>query len=122
MALTVNHPLLKEQTVFAHSPSVATTPVAAFARAGYRGKVVKTGTVINGTITAADLAVSVAINGVAVTGGNVAVTSGSVAGAIGTATPTGANAVNEDDVISFTPSGATGTTITGTFFAVIQAG
>lgn len=36
-----------------------------------------------------------------------------------TAVPTAANDVNEDDVISFTPSGATGSA-TGAFFAVIR--
>ena len=36
-----------------------------------------------------------------------------------TAVPTAANDVNEDDIISFTPSGATGSA-TGAFFAVIR--
>lgn len=122
MALTVNHPLLKEQTIYCHTASVATTPVAAYARVGFRGKVVKVGCVIGGTITAADCAVSVAINGSSAIGANFSVTSGSVAGTVASGVPTGSSDVNEDDSISFTPSGATGTLVPGSFFAVIQAG
>ncbi|MEA2925611.1 MAG: hypothetical protein QOD25_2733, partial [Alphaproteobacteria bacterium] len=44
---------------------------------------------------------------------------GGAAGTPLTAVATAANDVNEDDVISFTPSGATGSA-TGAFFAVIR--
>jgi len=50
--------------------------------------------------------------------GSLSVTGGA-AGSLFTAVPTAANDVNEDDVISFTPSGATGSA-TGAFFAVIR--
>lgn len=121
MPLTTNHPLLKEQTVQCHSASVGTTPVAAVTRVPFRGKAVKCGVVVGGAFTV-DMSVAVAINGVAVTGSPFTVTAaGSGVGTIASFIPSGANAVNEDDVISFTPSGSTGTAVPGTFFAVIQA-
>ncbi len=120
MALTVNHPTLKEQSVCCHTPSTASSPIAAYARAPFRGKIVKVGLVVNGAFTT-DMSVAVAINGTAVTGSPFTVTaSGSAAGTMGTLVPTGANSVNEDDYISFTPSGSTGSSITGHCFAVIQ--
>jgi hypothetical protein len=62
--------------------------------------------------------VATAVNGNAISGGSLSVTGGA-AGTLFTAVPTAANDVNEDDVISFTPSGATGSA-TGAFFAVIR--
>jgi hypothetical protein len=121
MALTVNHPTLKEVSVHCHSASIGGTPAAAYARAPFRGKIVKVGGVTGGAITTADCAVAVAINGTAVTGGAFTITlSGAAAGQLFSAVPTAAYLVNEDDVISFTPSGASGSAIPGTFFAVIQ--
>lgn len=121
MALTVNHPTLKEVVVHCHSASIGGTPAAAYARAPFRGKIVKVGVITGGTITTADCSVATAINGTAITGGTVTATvSGAAAGQLFSAVPTAANAVIEDDVISFTPSGASGSSIPGTFFAVIQ--
>jgi hypothetical protein len=120
MALPVNHPF-NEVRIGCHSPSVGGTPIAAYTLAPCRGRIIKVGCVINAAITGADCSVAVAINGVAVTGSPFTITqAGSAAGTSGTMTPTGANTVNEDDYISFTPSGATGTTVTGTFFAIVQ--
>lgn len=115
MALPTNHPV-NEMRINAHSPSVAASPIAAYCTAPFRGKLIKVIGVINGAITVADCSCAVAINGTAVTGSPFLIlTAGSAAGTIGTLIPTGANAVNEDDYISVTPSGATGTTITGNF-------
>jgi len=119
MALTVNHPTLQEQTVFAYSSSLGGTPIVAYARVPFRGKVVKIGVVQNGAVTGTST-VTTAINGTAITGGALSVTGGS-AGTLFSAVPTAANKVAEDDVISFTPAGATGT-VTGACFAVIRAG
>jgi hypothetical protein len=76
--------------------------------------------VVNGAFTT-DNSVAVAINGTAVTGSPFTITaSGSAAGTSATMVPSGANLVNEDDYISFTPSGSTGASVTGTYFALIQ--
>lgn len=123
MALTVNHPTLKEQTVYCHSASIGASAAAAYVRAPFRGKIVKVGAVTGGVITTADATVATAIGGTAITGGSITVTvAGAAAGQHFSATPTAANAVNEDDVISFTPSGASGVSIPGSFYAVIQMG
>jgi hypothetical protein len=122
MALPTNH-AFTEVRVSCHSPSVGGSPIAAYATSPIRGRIIKVGGVINGAITSADCSVAVAINGVAVTGSPFTITqAGSAAGTMGTMTPTGANTVNEDDYISFTPSGASGSTITGNFWAVIAKG
>lgn len=116
MALPENHPLSEAQ-VTAYSSSIGATPLVAYARAPFRGKVLKVGVIQDGAVTGT-AAVATAINGTAVTGGALSVTGGA-AGTLFSATPTAANDVNEDDVISWTPSGATGT-VTGQFFAVIR--
>lgn len=116
MALTVNHPV-NEVAIHAFSTSLGTTPVVAYVRAPFRGKILKVGVVQNGAVTGTSTCTT-AINGTAVTGGAITVTAGS-AGSLFTASPTAANNVVEDDVISFTPAGATGT-VQGHFFAVIR--
>src|SRR5258708_2241851 len=136
MPLPLNHPV-NEAVVQAHSPSVGASAVTAYARAPFRGKVIKVGSVLYGAITppdatgppfrrrrpkpgsgrpaqppAADATVAATINGTAITGGAITITqSGSAAGQVNTATPTAANDVNEDDTISFPPTGAGGSNI-----------
>ena len=131
MALTVNHPTLKEQTVFAHTPSFGTSPIAAVTRAGFRGKVVKVGFVCGGAFTGT-LSHAVAIianaadatapgSGTAITGSPFTQSAtNSALGSTNSFIPSAANAVNEDDLITFTPSGATATSMPGTYYAVIQ--
>jgi hypothetical protein len=120
MPLPLNHPI-NEAVVYAHSPSVGASAVTAYARAPFRGKVIKVGSVLYGAITTADATVATAINGTAITGGAITITqSGSAAGQVNTATPTAANDVNEDDTISFPPTGAGGSTVAASFFAVIK--
>ena len=116
MALPELHPV-SEAVVFAYSSQIGATPAAAYARAPFRGKVLKTGVVQSAAVTGT-AAVATAINGNSIAGGSLAVTGGA-AGTLFTAVPTAANDVDEDDVISFTPSGATGSA-TGAFFAVIR--
>jgi hypothetical protein len=120
MPLPLNHPV-NEAVVHAYSPSVGASAVTAYARAPFRGKVIKVGSVLYGAITAADATVATAINGTAMTGGAITITqSGSTAGQVNSALPSGANDVNEDDTISFPPSGAGGANIAAEFFAVIR--
>ena len=122
MALTNLHPV-SEAVVYAHSASVGSSPIAALAVAPFRGKIVKVGCVLVSGISTSNLLVSTAINGTAITGGGFSVTAtSSVAGTMGSAVPTGANVVVEDDYITFTPSVAAGTTVPATFFAVIRRG
>lgn len=116
MALTIPRNLL-EDVVYAYSSSIGATPIVAYARAPFRGKITKVGVVQNGAVTGTST-IATAIGGTAVTGGSISVTAGS-AGSHFSASPTAANNVVEDDVISFTPSGATGT-VTGAFYAVIK--
>ena len=116
MALPEPHPLSEVQ-VMAFTSSLGSTPVAAYARAPVRGKVLKVGIVQSGAVTGT-ATVTTAINGAAVAGGAVTVTAGA-AGSHFSATPSALNDVNEDDVISFTPAGATGA-VSGHCYAVIR--
>lgn len=101
--------------------SVGTTPVAAYCVAPVKGYVAQTYGVLEGTITTAAAAIAVKING----GSDIGALSIPV-GVAGTAaqdSPSASEAarfVNEGDVISFTPSGATGASIPATFHALIR--
>src|SRR4051812_48957129 len=114
MALPTLHPVSEAQ-VSCHSASIGASAAAAFIRAPFRGKILKVGAVTGGVITSADATVATAIGGTAITGGSITITSaGAAAGQHFSASPTAANLVSEDDVISFTPSGASGANIPGT--------
>jgi hypothetical protein len=130
MALATNHPLY-EIKVDASTNSIASTPLACAVVSPLRGKIVKITAVSHGAFTT-DCSVAVAIiaapaagaapgAGTAVTGSPMTLTaSNSAAGTTTSMIPSGANIVNEGDIIVFTPSGSTGTTIGGTFCAFIQ--
>jgi hypothetical protein len=120
MPLPELHPV-SEVTIQAFSRSIGATPEAAYVRAPFRGRVLKLGCVTQGAISTADATIATAINGAAITGGAITVTaSGAAAGQLFSATPTAARDVNEDDVISFTPSGASGANVGAQMFAVIR--
>jgi len=119
MTLPVNEPT-SEVVVSCKTASVGTTPVAAWAVAPVKGRIVRTYAVLEGTITGT-AAIAVAING----GSNI----GALSIAAGTAGSGASDApaaagisrdVQEGDFISFTPSGATGTGIPAQFHAVIR--
>lgn len=130
MPLPTNH-TLNEVVVYAHTPSFGSTPIAGVMRAPFRGVITKVGFVANlawtGTLTVTPTIIPVVADatapgsGTAITGGafTMAATN-SAPGSSGSIVPSGANAVNEDDIIRFVPSGATATSGTGTFYAVIQ--
>lgn len=121
MAIPLNH-TTREHRVATRSSSIGGTPVAAYTASPQRGRVTKIGCVVQGVITTADCAVAVAINGT--TNANLAFTipvAGAAAGQVVSAVPASLVYVSEDDAITFTPSGASGATIAGDFFAVIVA-
>ena len=121
MALTVNHPTLKEARFGVFSTSIGGTPVACYGGIPYRGQITKITAVQNAAITTANCTVTVAINGTTVTGlGFTIPFSGSAAGSITSVTPTAAVYVNEDDVITFTPSGASGASVGCEFTTSVQ--
>ncbi len=117
MALSVLHPL-SEAVVSSNTSSVGATPIACFARAPFRGKIMKVGFIESAAVTGSGT-LTVAINGTTITGGVVNYTTGT-AGAHFSATPTALNNVNEDDFITFTPAGATGASVTGYCYAVVR--
>lgn len=122
MALTINHPTLKEQTVHGHSPSIGASPIGAVMRAPFRGKVIKLFAVTGGAITTADATVTASVNGTTNTTGAFTITvTGAAAGQLFSSEPIGMD-VQEDDVIRLLPAGASGASIPATFGAVIRAG
>lgn len=124
MALPDLHPL-NEVYLTCHTASVGTTPIVARCVSPVAGRIIRVYSVLNGVITAADATITVAINGTTVTGATMTITqSGSAAGDVDTADPTtlSTSIVKEGDAISFTPSGATGASISCAFMAVIRRG
>ena len=118
MSLPVPHPL-KEYHLNVFSPSIAAAPKAAYARVPKKGRLIVATCVQDGAVTGT-AAVAVAINGTAIASLALSVTGGS-AGTLfrADASSTDPADVNEDDVISLTPSGATGS-VAGAFSLVIR--
>lgn len=119
MALPVPHPL-KEYHLNVFTTQIGATPVAGFAAVPRKGRIIGIKGVQSAAVTGT-AAIAVAINGgsaisslaLSMTGGG-AGTEFSAA-----ANSTDAADVNEDDVISVTPSGATGSA-TGSFTLIIR--
>lgn len=120
MALPNNHPL-DEARPHCHSASIGASAAIAYTSSPFRGVITKFGGITGGVITTADATVTVK-NGSTTIGTFTITVSGAAAGQVFTGAPTTnvLSQVNEDDVISFTPAGASGASIPGTFFAVIQ--
>ncbi|UFW75508.1 hypothetical protein [Bradyrhizobium sp. WU425] len=114
MALPFAHPLTDE-ALSTTAVSVA-TGVAGVIRAPFKGKLIAVGTMIGSVIATADATCTVSIAGTAVTGGSFVVAlSGTVIGdhdyasvydPNANAAITGANLVNENDVIKFAFTGS----------------
>jgi len=105
----------------AHSPSIGASPVAAYLRVPFRCSIEKLAVVAAGIITTADCSIAVALNGSVIGGSPFTLpVSGAAAGEIASMTPTAKTYANEDDTISFTPSGASGANIPATFTAVLK--
>jgi hypothetical protein len=102
--------------------SIGGTPVATYIRVPFRCQVTLVDAVTHGTITTADCSVAVALNGTAISGSPFVIpVSGAAAGQVASMTPTSLVYANADDVISFTPSGASGSSIAATFSAALKA-
>jgi len=121
MPLPNNHPTLKEAQVECDSSSIGTAPVTAYARAPFRGRIVKFGGIAAAAITTSDCTVTVAVNGASI-GTFTFPVAAAAAGQLSSGAPLtfAGQAVNEDDVISFAPSGASGTAVPASFFAALQ--
>ena len=107
--------------ISAHSPSIGASLVAAYLRVPFRCSIEKLTAVANGAITAADCSVAVALNGAAISGSPFTLpVAGAGAGQVASMTPTAKTYANEDDTVSFTPSGSSGANIAGNFTAVLK--
>lgn len=113
VAIPGNHPTLRESfQAPGYTTSIGGTPVACYIRVPFRARIGKLGACTQGAITTADCTVTVAINGT--TNANLAGTipvAGAAAGQVATWTPLIPVYANEDDVITITPSGASGASI-----------
>jgi hypothetical protein len=119
MSLPGNH-TLNTVDLTAYTPSCGTAPVAAYIRAPFRCRLMKTTGILGGTVTTSDGTVTVSVN--AVTVATFAVPqSGSAAGQLFSAIPPSPTYLNEDDVIVLTPSGTSGASIPMHFSAVVRA-
>lgn len=79
---------------------------------GFRGKITRISSAINGAIATADADLTAKIGGTAVTGGVITVAqSGSAAGDVDSATPTGANTFTASDAIEVETDGASTNTV-----------
>jgi len=94
----------------AYTPSCGASPVVAYVRAPFRGRLLKVAGILGGAITTADGTITVSVNGTPVA--SLAVPqSGSAAGQLFSAVPASPTYVNEDDIIALTPSGASGASV-----------
>ena len=111
-----------EWVVSCKTASVGASPAAAYCVAPVKGHVVRTYAVLEGTITGT-AAIGVGINGGADIGtGALAIAAGTAGSSVSDAPANAGNsaAVNEGDVINFTPAGASGAGIPANFHAVIR--
>ncbi len=119
MALTVNHPLLKEQTIYTNTVVDSSAVVSMWARAPFRGKVVRWG-VTNGAVVDSDRTFTFNINAVASAPTLVVAASGSAAGDNQSAVPTAGNAFVEGDKLEIASDGAGSTASVCQGFFVVQ--
>jgi len=112
----------QEEPLCESTTSIATTPVAASAIVPRAGIIERVMAAAGGTTTGT-IAVAVAINGGSdITGGNLTIPAGTGARAasIYELGVIDGVAVNEGDLITFTPAGGTGASIPGAFAAIVR--
>ena len=120
MALPRSRPMLKEVTVSTTTVVDSSAVVSMWARAPFRGNIVKWG-VINAGVVDSDRLFTAKINGTAVAPTLTVAASGSAAGDNQSSVPTSAYAVNEDDKLEILSDGAGSTASVAHGFFVIQA-
>ena len=122
MALPTIHPMLKEKHATANTTSIGATPVACYARVPMKGRISQVWAIAQGAITTADATITVALNGTTNTAlaGTIPVAS-AAAGQVVSWIPTSPVYVSENDYITFTPSGASGSSIGCQFGIDVQA-
>jgi hypothetical protein len=105
-----------------YCPSIGSSPVTSYMYVPFRCQIARIDAVTHGTISTADCSVAVALNGTAISGSPFSIpVSGATAGETATLTPTSPVYANDGDIISFTPSGASGSNIAATFSAALKA-
>jgi len=112
----------QEEPLCESTTSIATTPVAAAMIAPRAGIIERVMAAAGGTTTGT-IAVAVSVNGGGdITGGNLTIAAGTGARPASIYEPGAIDgpAVNEGDLIVFTPSGGTGASILGAFAAIIR--
>jgi hypothetical protein len=112
----------QEEPLCESTTSIATTPVAACMIAPRAGQVERVMAAAGGTTTGT-IAVTVTINGGSdITGGNLTIAAGRGPRPASIYEPGALDgaAVNEGDLITFTPAGGTGAGIPGAFAAIIR--
>ena len=96
--------------------SIGSSPTATHIRVPFRGLLEKVAVVTHGSIATADCSVAIALNGTAISGSPLTIpVASAAAGQVASMVPTTLTYANEDDVFSFTPANAAGSTIGGTF-------
>jgi hypothetical protein len=113
----------KRYTLNAYSSQIGASPVLAYVAVPKRGRIVQVKGVQSGAVTGTST-VAVAVNGGSAIGSLALSMTGGGAGTefsstVNTTDAATLNGVTEDDVISLTPSGATGSA-TGSFAVVIE--
>ena len=119
MPLPGNHTLNTEH-LQGYTPSCGASPVAAYMRVPFRCRLLKVTGILGGAITTADGTITVASGGATLTTFTVT-QAGSAAGQLFSATPASPVYLDEDAVISFTPSGASGANIPMHLSAAVRA-
>jgi hypothetical protein len=111
---------LNTQDLTTYTPSCGASPVAAYIRAPFRGRLLKASGILGGAITTANATITITVNGTSV--GSFTVTqSSSAAGQLFSLTLPSPTYLNEDDVIALTPSGASGASVPMFFSVVVRA-
>ncbi len=88
---------------------------------GFKGKIVRAYSVINGAITTGDAELTLKISGTAVTAGTITIAnSGSAAGDLDSCEPTGANDFESTDVIEVETDGGSTNTVEAVVTLVLE--
>lgn len=112
---------LRDAYLYSYCTSIGGTAVACYFRMPFRGTILKVAACAQGAITSADCTVAYALNGTANTAGNLTIpVASAAAGQVASATPTANLTFAEDDYVTLTPSGASGSSIACMFTLIIR--